>query len=64
MPPSYTATIGTQQVPLPLIPLNDELAIALLITIDMGVKFMAQAGSELAAALSPTQPDSVDFMNV
>jgi adenine/guanine phosphoribosyltransferase-like PRPP-binding protein len=62
MPPSYTATIGTQQVPLPLIPLNDDLAIALLMTIDMGVKFMAQAGSELAAALAPTQPECIVSM--
>lgn len=62
MAASYTATIGTQHVSLPLIPVNDELAIALLMTIDMGVSFMSQAGSELAAALAPSRPECIVSM--
>jgi adenine phosphoribosyltransferase len=59
---SYPASVGTQQVALPLIPLSDELAIALLMTIDMGVQFMSQAGAELASALAPTRPECIVSM--
>ena len=33
---TYTATVGSQQIELPVIPINDDLAIALLITVDKG----------------------------
>jgi adenine/guanine phosphoribosyltransferase-like PRPP-binding protein len=58
----YLATVGTQRVPLPLIPLSGDLAIALLMTIDMGVAFMSQAGSELAEALAPAEPECIVSM--
>ena len=45
---TYSAEIGTQRVDLPIVSLNDELALALLITVDMGIGFMSQAGRELA----------------
>ena len=33
---TYTTTVGSQTVELPLVPLSDELTIALLICVDMG----------------------------
>jgi adenine phosphoribosyltransferase len=46
-------------VDLPLVPIADDLAIALLITVDHGVRFAEQAGLELAALLAPYQADVV-----
>ncbi len=45
--------IGTQHVDLPLVPLGDSLTLALLITVDMGLAFLDQAGQELADLLRP-----------
>ena len=56
---TYSTEIGTQHVELPVAPLNDQLALALLITVDMGVKFMSQAGKELADILRPYDVDIV-----
>lgn len=39
--------------------LNDALALALLITVDLGVAFMARAGEEVAALLEPFDVDIV-----
>ncbi len=39
--------------------LNDDLALALLITVDMGVRFMAKAGEELADVLRAYDVDIV-----
>ena len=39
--------------------LNEQLALALLITVDMGVRFMSEAGRELAQVLSPYDVDIV-----
>ena len=44
---------------LPLVPIADDLAIALLITVDHGVRFAEQAGSELAELLAPFNADVV-----
>jgi len=46
-------------VDLPLVPIADDLAIALLITVDHGVRFAEQAGSELAELLAPFNADVV-----
>jgi adenine phosphoribosyltransferase len=51
--------IGSQRVDLPVVSLNDNLALALLITVDMGVAFMAKAGEELAEVLEPYRVDVV-----
>lgn len=51
--------IGSQRVDLPIVSLNEQLALALLITVDMGVAFMARAGEELAAVLAPNDVDIV-----
>ncbi len=59
---SYLATVGSQQVELPVVPVNDELAIALLMTVDKGVRFMSVAGYDLARLLAPAQPECVVSM--
>jgi adenine/guanine phosphoribosyltransferase-like PRPP-binding protein len=56
---SYRAAVGSQQADLPIVPLGDDLAIALMMTIDMGVRFTAKAGAELARLIEPTRPDCV-----
>jgi adenine phosphoribosyltransferase len=55
----YKTRIGAQVVDLPLVPIADDLAIALLITVDHGVRFAEQAGTELAELLAPYDVDVV-----
>ncbi len=56
---TYSARIGTQQKALPVVPLSENLAIALMITVDLGVHFLEVAGGELAALLRPFDIDLV-----
>jgi adenine phosphoribosyltransferase len=56
---TYSADVGSQHLELPIVSLNDNLALALLITVDVGVTFMAKAGEELAAVLAPYNVDIV-----
>jgi len=56
---TYSVEIGTQRVDLPVVSLSEELALALLITVDMGVSFMTTAGQELADILRPHDIDIV-----
>jgi adenine/guanine phosphoribosyltransferase-like PRPP-binding protein len=56
---SYTTTVGSQPLTLPLVPLNDDLTIALLICVDLGVTFAETAGRELAELMRPAAPDIV-----
>ena len=56
---TYTTTVGSQTVELPLVALSDELTIALLICVDMGVAFAETAGRELAELMRPAQPEIV-----
>ena len=56
---TYSVDIGSQRVDLPVVSLNENLALALLITVDMGVSFMAKAGEELAEVLAPYDLDVV-----
>ncbi|MGB9111563.1 MAG: phosphoribosyltransferase family protein [Acidimicrobiales bacterium] len=49
----YEATIGSQHLDLPIVPLSDEIAVALMITVDLGVHFSERAGQELAELLRP-----------
>jgi adenine/guanine phosphoribosyltransferase-like PRPP-binding protein len=56
---TYTTTVGSQTVELPLVPLNDDLTIALLICVDMGVNFAETAGRELAELMAPSRPEIV-----
>jgi adenine/guanine phosphoribosyltransferase-like PRPP-binding protein len=55
----YQVPIGAQVVELPIVPISARFAISLLMTIDHGVGFMEQAGSDLAELLRPTAPDIV-----
>jgi len=56
---TYTTTVGSQTVELPLVPLSDELSIALLIAVDLGVAFSETAGRELAELMRPAGPEIV-----
>ena len=56
---TYSVEIGTQRVDLPIVSLSETLALALLITVDMGVEFMSRAGEELADVLRPYDVDIV-----
>jgi adenine/guanine phosphoribosyltransferase-like PRPP-binding protein len=56
---TYRTTVGSQTLDLPLVPLADDLTIALLICVDHGVAFADTAGRELAALLAPFEPDIV-----
>jgi len=58
-PRTYSAEVGSQHVQLPLVPLGDDLTLALLITVDMGMEFMTTAGEELAEILRPYNVDIV-----
>jgi adenine/guanine phosphoribosyltransferase-like PRPP-binding protein len=55
----YRVRIGTQSIDLPIVAIDGELAIALLMTIDVGVRFLAQAGTDLAALIAGAQPEIV-----
>jgi len=56
---TYSAMVGSQAVELPLVPLSDDLTIALLICVDHGVAFAEAAGRELADLMRPAAPDIV-----
>lgn len=56
---TYSTTVGSQLVELPLVDLSEKLTIALLICVDMGVSFAETAGRELAALMQPAQPEIV-----
>jgi adenine phosphoribosyltransferase len=56
---TYSVEVGSQHIDLPLVPLGDDLTLALLITVDMGMKFMTTAGEELAEILRPYNVDIV-----
>ncbi|HEV7950016.1 MAG TPA: phosphoribosyltransferase family protein [Glaciihabitans sp.] len=55
----FRAKIGSQDVALPLVEVNDTLTIALLMTVDHGVRFMETAGRELAEKLRDNDPEVV-----
>jgi adenine phosphoribosyltransferase len=56
---TYTVNIAGEPVVLPVVPINRELAISLLMVIDMGVRFGERIGKALAAKLGPLKPDIV-----
>ena len=56
---TYTTTVGSQEMELPLVALSDELTIALLITVDWGVTFAETAGRELAELMRPAEPEII-----
>jgi len=56
---TYTVDIAGEPVTLPIVPINQKLAISLLMVIDMGVRFGERIGKALAARLGPLKPDVV-----
>jgi adenine/guanine phosphoribosyltransferase-like PRPP-binding protein len=56
---TYRAAIGSQQADLPVVALDGERAIALMMTIDLGVRFTAVAAAELAGVLAPARPQLI-----
>src|ERR1700722_7979494 len=56
---TYTTTVGSQEMELPLVALSDELTIALLITVDQGVSFAQTAGGGVAELMRPAEADII-----
>jgi adenine/guanine phosphoribosyltransferase-like PRPP-binding protein len=56
---TYSTNVGSQAVDLPLVPLSEDLTIALLICVDHGVAFAEIAGRELADLMRPFAPEIV-----
>jgi adenine phosphoribosyltransferase len=56
---TYRTHVGSQAVEVPLVPITEDLTIALLISVDHGVDFAARAGRELAERLAPFEPEIV-----
>src|ERR1019366_8755278 len=55
----YHVAVGSQSIDLPIIPITEELALALLVEWDHGVRFVEQAAAELAKELEPYKVDLV-----
>jgi len=53
---TYTVDIAGEPVTLPIVPINQKLAISLLMVIDMGVQFGERIGKALADRLRPAKP--------
>ena len=58
-PKSHSVDIAGEIVDLPLVAINDTLAISLLMVIDMGVRFGERVGRALAQRLAGKSPDIV-----
>ncbi|WP_454627609.1 phosphoribosyltransferase family protein [Bradyrhizobium cenepequi] len=58
-PATYTVDIAGEPTELPLVAINERLAISLLMVIDMGVGFGERIGKALAARLKDKKPDIV-----
>jgi adenine/guanine phosphoribosyltransferase-like PRPP-binding protein len=56
---TYTVDIAGEPVTLPIVPINQKLAISLLMVIDMGVMFGERVGNALAGRLRPLRPEIV-----
>jgi adenine phosphoribosyltransferase len=56
---THPTKVGSQQIDLPLVRIADDLAIALLITVDLGVGFTERASQELADQLRDLDVDIV-----
>ena len=58
-PGTYAVKVGSQELEIPLVPIADDLTIALLISVDLGIGFAETAGRELAAELAPYDAEIV-----
>lgn len=59
LPERFAATAGTQEVDLPVVPLSDDVAIALFMTIDRGVRELAGLAAQLADSARAERPEIV-----
>lgn len=55
----WSVDVAGYPVALPIVPIKPDFAISLMMVIDLGVKFGAHIGRELAARLAPLKPDIV-----
>lgn len=55
----HRARLGSQELDLPIVPITGELAIALLVVPDHGVRFLEVAGGDLAALVAHLDPEVV-----
>ncbi len=55
----YLAQVGSQRIPLPIVPVSPELSIALMMVIDHGARFIETAGRELAHLFRDVEIDIV-----
>ncbi|QDL93252.1 adenine phosphoribosyltransferase [Paroceanicella profunda] len=58
-PETYTVSVAGHRIDLPVLELDDQRAIALLMVIDMGLRFGEMVGREIAALCAPLRPDIV-----
>jgi adenine phosphoribosyltransferase len=56
---TYRVKVGSQELDIPLVPIADDLTIALLISVDHGIRFAERAGRELAELLAPVGAETV-----
>jgi adenine phosphoribosyltransferase len=56
---NHRVRVGSQELEIPLVAIADDLTIALLISVDLGVEFAERAGQELAALLAPFDAEIV-----
>ncbi|EON95814.1 putative adenine phosphoribosyltransferase protein [Phaeoacremonium minimum UCRPA7] len=56
---TWTVNIAGAPVSLPIVTIKEDLAISLMMIIDMGVSFGVRCGSAIAAAVSDLRPDVV-----
>jgi adenine/guanine phosphoribosyltransferase-like PRPP-binding protein len=56
---TYKVRVGSQELEIPLVPIAEDLTIALLISVDLGLAFAETAGGELAAKLAPYDAEIV-----
>lgn len=56
---TYTTRVGSQQIELPLVQVAPALSIALLISVDHGIRFSETAGAELAELMRPFEVEIV-----
>lgn len=55
----HDAVVGSQRVGLPVVPVSDDLAVALLVVPDHGLGFLERAGRDLAHLVAPLRPQVV-----
>jgi adenine/guanine phosphoribosyltransferase-like PRPP-binding protein len=56
---TYRIRVGTQEIDVPLVRIADDLTIALLISVDLGIGFAERAGADLAPMLAPSHVEIV-----